>query len=218
MGETTNRKFPYPEPSQTPDVPRDIEALAKAVDTDMATLLPVGAIIAYGGTATPAGWLLCDGQAFNENTYPLLKTVLGATSTPNLVDRFVKGSATRPAEPNGGAKKISEAQLPSHTHSVTVNPADAYHGHGASASAAGDHTHGLPLNQRTGTFAAGSSASGSVYQSGGFNSSPAGGHGHTIYIDAANANHSHGASAGATGSGADYEPQFYALLYIIKAA
>lgn len=34
MGETTNRGLPYPETSDTADVPRDIRALAEALDSD----------------------------------------------------------------------------------------------------------------------------------------------------------------------------------------
>lgn len=35
MGETSNRRYPYPETSAVPNVPADLEALAKAVDTDV---------------------------------------------------------------------------------------------------------------------------------------------------------------------------------------
>lgn len=35
MANTNNRGYPYPGPADTPDVPRDVEALALAVDADV---------------------------------------------------------------------------------------------------------------------------------------------------------------------------------------
>ena len=33
---------------------------------------PVGMIVAYGGTSAPDGWLLCDGKAYDQASYPEL--------------------------------------------------------------------------------------------------------------------------------------------------
>lgn len=217
MGQTLNRKYPYPETSDTPDVSRDVKALAVAVDTDMASFLPIGAVIAYAGATAPAGWLLCNGDSFNTETYGTLAAILGVGSTPNLTDRFVKGVASRPTTATGGSKKIGVDQLPPHNHPVTVDSGNATHSHGGATTTNGDHAHGLPLNQRTGVFAAGSSGTGSVYQSGGFNSHGGGTHAHYLSTDSQTAPHSHTASSSNTGGGGDYEPQFYAMLYIIKA-
>lgn len=38
---------------------------------------PIGAILAFGGTSAPAGWLLCQGQAVSRTTYAALFAVIG---------------------------------------------------------------------------------------------------------------------------------------------
>ena len=38
---------------------------------------PIGAILAFGGSAAPAGWLLCQGQAISRTTYAALFAVIG---------------------------------------------------------------------------------------------------------------------------------------------
>ena len=38
--------------------------------------------------------LLCDGSTISEDNYPELVAVLGGTQLPNLIDRFLQGSAT----------------------------------------------------------------------------------------------------------------------------
>ena len=38
---------------------------------------PTGAIIAFGGSVAPAGWLICDGAEISQTTYPELYAVLG---------------------------------------------------------------------------------------------------------------------------------------------
>jgi microcystin-dependent protein len=43
------------------------------------SLLPVGAIFPYGGTAAPSGYLLCYGQSLLRASYPDLFTALGTT-------------------------------------------------------------------------------------------------------------------------------------------
>lgn len=42
-----------------------------------ATLLPPGSIIPFGGSAAPAGWLLCYGQAVSRSTYADLYAAIG---------------------------------------------------------------------------------------------------------------------------------------------
>lgn len=237
MGTTTNRGFPYPERSDDPDVHADMKALADAVDVDMTTVLPVGSVIAYAGSTPPSGWLLCDGNGFNSTTYPVLESVLGSAVTPNLVERFVKGVSSRPSTKTGGSKKITTQNMPSHSHGGATAVAEASHSHGGATHSGnathlhyggtttnGDHTHGINLATRQ-IYAAGGSnnAAYNVANGTGTNSS---GHGHFIQTDTQNAPHQHGISQDAAahahgisaeGGGTDYEPQFYALLYIVKA-
>lgn len=108
-------------------------------------VMPVGAIIAYGGRKLPEGWLLCDGSPFDQLTYSELYQALGNINTvPDLRSRFIVGagneSSQRPlgkderGEPltkyqlndtAGEAKhKLEVSEMPAHGHKV--NP-EGYH-------------------------------------------------------------------------------------------
>jgi phage-related tail fiber protein len=83
---------------------------------------PAGAIIAYGGTSAPSGYLICDGSAISRTTYSALFSAIGTAfgsgdgaTTFNLPDfrgRFLRGydgsagndpdKATRTAMNSGG--------------------------------------------------------------------------------------------------------------------
>jgi|GEM_PF-5219869 len=43
----------------------------------VALLIPVGSLVAYGGTLAPTGWLLCQGQSLNQADYASLYSTLG---------------------------------------------------------------------------------------------------------------------------------------------
>lgn len=85
-------------------------------------MIPVGIVQAFAGSTTPQGWLLCDGSAISRTDYADLYAVIGDTygagdgsttfNLPNLVDKFVEGSAT------SGTKKT--AGLPNITGSFAV--------------------------------------------------------------------------------------------------
>lgn len=88
-------------------------------------LLPVGIVQAFAGTTIPNGWLLCDGSAVSRTDYAALYAVIGTTygagngsttfNLPNLVDKFVEGSAT--------AGTVKSAGLPNITGQFSlVNP------------------------------------------------------------------------------------------------
>ena len=80
-------------------------------------LLPVGIVQAFAGTTIPRGWLLCDGSAVSRTGYAALYDVIGTTygagngsttfNLPNLVDKFVEGSATAGTVKSAGLPNIT---------------------------------------------------------------------------------------------------------------
>ena len=76
----------------------------------------VGSVQAFAGSTTPTGWLFCDGSAVSRTDYADLYAVIGDTygagdgsttfNLPNLVDKFVEGSATAGTEKTAGLPNI----------------------------------------------------------------------------------------------------------------
>lgn len=77
------------------------QSTIQGTDTDVAPLVPAGSVMAWSGSAAPAGWLLCDGTAISRTTYAALFAVTATffgvgdgSSTfnlPNLKDRIIIG-------------------------------------------------------------------------------------------------------------------------------
>lgn len=109
---------------------------------------PVGAILAFGGSAAPARFLLCNGAAVSRTTYAELFAVLGIAygpgdgsttfAVPNLQGRGPMGRDAGQAEfaalaQTGGAKAVALAvgEMPGHAHQTpsrgTVSLADHPH-------------------------------------------------------------------------------------------
>lgn len=62
-------------------------------------VMPVGSIIAYGGTTIPPGWLECNGQAIPATATDLKTALAPQTTVPDLRSRFIVG-----AGPTGTAR------------------------------------------------------------------------------------------------------------------
>ena len=82
--------------------------------------VPAGTMQMFAGNTIPAGWLLCDGSAVSRTDYAKLFSAIGTIygegdgsttfALPNLIDRFLQGSAT--------AGTYKEAGLPNITGSI----------------------------------------------------------------------------------------------------
>ncbi len=111
------------------------EAVTKAkLDPSVAkALVPAGAILPYGGSSAPPGWLLCDGAAVSRTDYAALFGAIATTygvgdgsttfNLPNLKGRIPVGVDAGQGEfdslgETGGARThtLSESEMPTHTH------------------------------------------------------------------------------------------------------
>ena len=160
------------------------------------SLVPTGAIMAFGMNSVPTGWLECNGQS--TTGYTALAALVGA-NVPDLRGYFVRGSGTNGdtvASGAFGAKQVTDNL--SHNHSVTVN-------------AGGDHNH---------AFQNGSGAGSGLFTAIGgqgqytVDTNP-NGDAHSTQALANSGAHSHSASSGASG-GTESRPYNIALLYCIK--
>lgn len=105
--------------------------------------VPTGAILPYGGTAAPTGYLLCDGSLVSRATYAALFAVLGTAygagdgsttfGLPDLRARVAAGYKAADADcgtlgGTGGAADVTldATMIPAHSHGVT----DGGHSHG----------------------------------------------------------------------------------------
>lgn len=106
----------------------DVAALAQQLVTLQE--LP-GSVKSFATNSTPNGWLLCNGAAISRTTYSALFSAIGTTygsgdgsttfNLPNLIDRFIQGSAT--------AGTVKEAGLPNITGTLSgKNTVDCYSG------------------------------------------------------------------------------------------
>lgn len=110
---------------------------------------PAGAIIPFGGSSAPSGWLLCAGQAVSRTTYANLYSIIGTTygagdgsTTFNLPDLRGRVAAGKDDMNGSAANRITSAtsgitgttlgaaggdqRLHNHNHGIT----DPGHNHG----------------------------------------------------------------------------------------
>ena len=115
------------------------------------SLVPVGSILAYGGTSAPTDWLLCHGQSIARvGTYAALFAAISTTygtvdgdtfNVPDLRGRVIAGqddmggsSANRLTAPingdtlgaagGGETHTLAISEMPAHTHTYTVPSGD----------------------------------------------------------------------------------------------
>jgi microcystin-dependent protein len=124
---------------------------APTADTGIATKkyvddsMPIGAIIAYGGSTAPAGWHLCNGSAHGSAA---LQALIGSANTPDLSGRFIvgAGSGYNP-KATGGAATVTltaaQSGLVGHGHAAGASNNNVDHSHsGATGSMNRNWSHG----------------------------------------------------------------------------
>jgi microcystin-dependent protein len=188
-------------------------------------LVPVGTILAFGGSSTaPTGWLFCDGTAISRTTYNGLFTAIGVNfgqgngsttfNIPDLRGRAPIGAGNDATAANNQTRNIGSKggdwRLQAHQHYTTVSGS-------GTTNPVGDHTHGYsaPLTgksvrQGTGTFTGAMEA-----QIDGGGTGGGGAHSHTFGVTSGGWSDGHSrASTGNTDS--ENMPPFQVVNYIIK--
>lgn len=231
--------LPYPTSADTSDVPRDVKALADALDP--LGVVPVGALMLWPTALAPAAWLICDGHAVLAADYPKLVAVLGAVggqiTLPDLRNRVPIGPGENPLLGQGGAKEVTlaAAQIPAHVHNVAgFNTANGgTHTHQVAAQATGiengDHSHSVHITTFSYTPGASQANFVTVYGSGSFILTPgtsgrSSSHAHNVpsHLTAADGDHTHVVAARDTssiGGGLPHsiEQRFLVVNFIIRA-
>ena len=114
---------------------------------------PVGCIMQYLGTSDPDGWIICDGQrrSVSDGRFSELCTMIGGTSNsvtpPDLRGKILYGasSTTTNIGATGGSATIqlSNDNLPSHNHSISISDPGHNHSIGMSQDA---HSHTISVS------------------------------------------------------------------------
>jgi len=134
-------------------------ALGEHIDK-IASGIPVGMVVQWGGVHAPNGWLLCDGKAdYRQADYPSLYEVMrdagfphgGSTvsrtfAVPNMAGRVPVGSGNQSgigyAPGQGGGDKDQHVLEHDHTFSSGDKQTGAAGAHGHTLHPVGHHEHG----------------------------------------------------------------------------
>lgn len=161
-GRTPIGDYPYPIPDDTVDYPRDMEALARAIDPNAVAVI-IGEIRTFGLAVAPERWVACDGTTLEQADYPELYDALGSLwvtggesptqfRVPDLRGRAIVGAgagsgltARDVAEQWGEeAHTLKTTEIPSHSHSGVTGVDSPDHVHYMSAytgTETADHAH-----------------------------------------------------------------------------
>lgn len=202
-GTTPTHGLPYPQSTDPPDGPAQIQALATGVENAFAVIAPVGSILMWPTATAPTGWLICNGATFSAATYPALNTVLGGTTLPDLRGRFPIGKAVAGTGSTllGAGGAIDHTHTgPSHTH---IGPS---------------HTHSVDPPTTTSSVDSGEAAVQNFTTD--LDTVADKNHTHTVNIAAFSSALGGAAATSAAGTGATgiSNPPYLALNFIVRAA
>lgn len=216
--------------------------VSKVVDvTTVGDIVPAGSIMAFGGSASPSGFLICDGTSYLRATYPRLFNAVGTAwgaadgthfNVPDLRGKAGIGAGAGAGLTNrilaaaGGAESVAltAAQVPlkAHTHTASSGNDTPDHAHSGSTDVQGAHAHGYNvetwgINTTSGVF--------EVEKRGGspvpYSTDVQGAHSHGVSVGGASARHTHPItvnpiSDGSAGAAHSIMPPFAVVNYIIK--
>ena len=206
-------------------VTSNIIANATIVQGDLAltllkALCPVGSISAYAGITAPAGWILCNGTAVVSGTHPELYSL--CATTPDLRGSFALGKAAAGAGSTllgtGGSTTIAEANLPSHSHTITGPTGGMSANSTLSHSVTDPNHHHTETSSITGTVTTAHASGANAFLNTGSITVDTTSAATGISIASHTVSHDHTlpGSTGNTGSGTAYYQPFLAVNYIIK--
>jgi microcystin-dependent protein len=202
--------------------------------------IPAGAMLDFGGTVAPIGFLLCDGSNVSRATYAALFAAIGTTwgagngtttfGVPDFRRRVAVGSGGsgtgtlgNAVGNTGGAEThtLTTAELAAHAHTGTTGNESANHTHsGTTGTQSANHTHtvtarsGLTAGAGAGTFAGTLIGENTTVTT----SSNSASHTHTVTTGNQSANHTHSFTSANAGSGSAHNnlPPSAIVLKIIK--
>lgn len=120
----------------------DITSVSGRVYDRWGAVMPIGAMLPFGGSTAPQGWLLCDGRAVSRDDYAALYNAIGESwgaggdgtgplfNLPDMRGRAAIGAGqgtgltTRTVGQTLGEEthRLTVAEMPAHNHNLTTVP------------------------------------------------------------------------------------------------
>lgn len=189
-----------------------------------------GSIKEWPSDVIPEGWMKQNGRELDRIVYGALYKVIGTkygagnnSTTYNIPNRQARvtldvGGEYELGEQGGVAKvKLTEAQMPSHTHSGSADSRNYTHRHAGGTTSDGTHEHDY-VRPALGDKAELQGTSVIYRNQAGATTSGGGNHGHFISTDELSWDHSHTITIGSKGGTEDHENMmpFHASHLLIK--
>ena len=119
--------------------------VARTLVTVTADNVPIGAILPFGGSTPPSGYLLCDGTSYAASAYPQLSAALGYTyggsggsfNVPDCRGKVLVGYKSGDANFGTLGASVGEA---AHVMSVAEMPAHGHQGAYGANAGSGSYT------------------------------------------------------------------------------